>query len=132
MSPTDPRAQHAFFTTDSSAWWQARRPRYNIALGLAGWVAYGLNVALFYAFHQPIWRDWRGGLSMTLGLGIGFLFVMGMANIFYLLGPAVESVVKPSDTAKFRRTAHAMGFWGSVALPFFLPLISLAMLIGGR
>jgi hypothetical protein len=117
---------------DVWAWWQARRLRYNLALATAGWLAYALNAALFYAFHRPIWRDWQGGLGMTLFLGTGFLILMGVANVFYLLGPAMEAWMKPADPARFRSAAYRMGLAGSVALPFLFPLGNLALLIAGR
>ena len=117
-------------SSDAWTWWQARRLRYNIALAIAGWAAYGLDIALFQAFGRPAWRDWQGGLSMTLFLGTGFLVLMGAANICYLLGPLTESLVKPGDVARFRRTAYAGGFWGSVALPFVFPAVNFCMLLG--
>jgi hypothetical protein len=119
------------FAGDIWVWWQARRLRYNLALAAAGWVAYGLAVALSYAFGRPVWAEWRGALGMTLFLGLGFLILMGVANVLYLLGPAVESWVKPAEPGRFRDTAWRMGFWGSVALPFVFPLANLAIFIGG-
>jgi hypothetical protein len=130
MSTMEARTGSGLFTGDSWAWWQSRRLRYNLCLAAAGWAAYGLNAALFYGFGHPIWQNWRGAFSMTLFMGIVFLVVMGVANVCYLLGPAIEATVKPPEIASFRRTAFAMGLWGSVALPFVFPLISLAMLIG--
>ena len=115
---------------DVWAWWQARRLRYNIALAGAGWAAYLLTVGLHALFADPVWADWREALSVTVFLGALFLIVMGVANILYLLGPFGESVLRPADVGHFRRTAYAMGFWGSVALPFLFPLINLASLIG--
>jgi hypothetical protein len=67
---------------------------------------------------------------MTLFLGVGFLILMGAANVCFVLGPIMESLVKPGDPDRFRRTTYAMGLWGSVALPFAFPLIGLATLIG--
>jgi len=116
---------------DAWAWWQSRRLTYNLSLAAAGWLAYGLTLALHLAIHRTMWRDWQGGGSMTLFLGVAYLVVMGIANVFYLLGPAVESVVKPPDATRFRRTAFAMGLWGSVALPFAFPLVNLAAMIAG-
>ena len=58
---------------DAWTWWQARRLRYNLALAAAGWAAYGLNAAEFYAFQHPIWKNWQGAVSMTGFLGIAFL-----------------------------------------------------------
>jgi hypothetical protein len=116
---------------DVWAWWQSQRLGYNLALGAAGWAAYGANIGLNYGFNHPLWRDWHGAASMPLFLGVAFLVVIGAANVFFLLGPAVESVVKPSDPPRFRRAAYRMGLWGSVALPFVFPLVNLAALVGG-
>ena len=46
-------------------------------------------------------------------------------------GLAVIEVRRPADVAAFRRSAFALGFWGSVAVPFLLPLLNLAFTIGG-
>ena len=47
----------------------------------------------------------------------------------YLLGPAVEGWARPADVARYRRTAYAMGLWGSLAVPAIFPLVQLSMLI---
>ena len=132
MSTTHTRSANGVFAQDAWAWWQSRRLGYNLALAVSGVAAYALAVAFFYAFHDPVWSDWRSAASMTLLLGIGFLVLMGAANVFYLLGPAVESWIKPPDADRFRVTAHRMGFWGSMALPFAFPLVILAGLISAR
>ena len=118
-----------FFNGDTWAWWQARRLRYNLTLAVGGWAAYGAAIGLNYAFGHPVWRDWRGGLGMTIFLGVVYLVVMGFANVFYLLGPAVEAWVKPADVDHYRRNAFAMGNWGSLIVPASFPLMQLAMLI---
>jgi hypothetical protein len=118
-----------FFDSDAWAWWQARRLRYNLTLAGGGWAAYAAAVGLNYAFGHPVWRDWRGGLGMTIFLGVGYLIVMGIANVFYLLGPAMEAWVKPRDLDRYRRNAFAMGAWGSLIVPFCFPLMQLATLI---
>lgn len=114
---------------DAWSWWQGRRLQYNATLAAGGWIAYALAVALNYAFGHPVWRDWRGGLGMTLFLGTVYLVVMGLANVCYLLGPAVESWVRPDDLASYRRNAYAMGRWGSLVVPFTFPLVQLATLV---
>lgn len=118
-----------FFSGETWTWWQARRLRYNLTLGAGGWACYGAAVGLNYAFGHPVWKDWRGGLGMTLFLGTVFAVVMGFANVCYLLGPAVEASVKPADVDRYRKNAFAMGFWGSLLVPATFPLVQLAMLI---
>ena len=116
--------------TEAWAWWQARRLRYSVALAASGLAAYGLHVGLFYAFGHPLWTRWQDGVSMTLFLGVGFLILMGAANVCYVLGPITEALVKPDDPERYRRTTFAMGFWCSIALPFAFPAVGLASLIG--
>ncbi|MEI7932985.1 MAG: hypothetical protein WCI21_08025 [Alphaproteobacteria bacterium] len=123
-------ATAGLMNSDAWKWWQARRLRYNIALGTAAWIAYGLNAAQFYAFNHPIWESWQGGVAMTLFLGTLFLFVMGIANVLFLLGPWTERVTKPADVDGYRKTAWALGLYGSIAVPFIFPLLNFAMLIG--
>ncbi|MFI4951096.1 MAG: hypothetical protein ACHP7A_08685 [Caulobacterales bacterium] len=129
MASLDSTRRESFFGGDSWIWWQARRLRYNLTLAAGGWVAYGLTVGLNYAFGHPVWKDWRGGVGMTLFLGTVFLVVMGVANVCYLLGPAIEGWVKPADVGLYRRNAYAMGLWGSLAVPAIFPLVQLSILI---
>ena len=129
MASLDSAPADNFFSGETWTWWQARRLRYNLTLGAAGWLCYGAAVALNYAFGHPVWKDWRGGLGMTIFLGVVFLVVMGIANVLYLLGPAVEAWVRPADVPRYRRTAFAMGLWGSLLVPATFPLVQLAMLI---
>jgi hypothetical protein len=118
-------------TSDSCwQWWQSRRLRYNLSLAAAGMVAYGLALALPTALRQPAWPSLQGGVAMTLYLGVGYLILMGVANVCYLVGPGLEALLRPADPGSFRRSAFALGFWGSVALPFAFPAMILAMLIG--
>ncbi|MBS0360577.1 MAG: hypothetical protein JSR98_04290 [Proteobacteria bacterium] len=117
------------FTPDGWSWWQARRLRYNLVLAAGGWVCYGLAVGLNYAFGHPVWKDWRGGLGMTLFLGTVYLVVMGAANVCYLLGPALERSVDPANLDRYRRRTWAMGAVGSLAVPAIFPLVQLSLLI---
>jgi hypothetical protein len=129
MASLDSAQQNGFFSGDAWSWWQARRLHYNLVLAAGGWVAYAVAVGLNYAFGHPVWRDWRGGLGITIFLGTVFLVVMGFANVCYLLGPAVEGWIKPTDVERYRKNAYAMGLWGSLAVPAVFPLVQLSMLI---
>lgn len=118
-----------FFSGETWTWWQARRLRYNLTLAAGGWVCYGLAVGLNYAFGHPVWKDWRGGLGMTIFLGTVFLVVMGIANVCYLLGPALEGSIRPTDVDRYRKTTFSMGLWGSLLVPAIFPLAQVGMLI---
>jgi hypothetical protein len=76
-----------------------------------------------------MWSTWNEALSLTLFLGVGFLVLMAVANVLYLLGPLGESFVRRSEIPRYRDSAYAMGFWGSVAIPFAFPLLNLSMLL---
>jgi len=116
--------------SDGWAWWQARRAGYNVGLAIAGIAAYLLAVALSALGATPMWLDWQDAVSTTIALGTVYLVVMGAANVCFLLGPLAEALIRPADPAGFRRSAFAMGFWGSFALPFVVPAITLAAVIG--
>jgi hypothetical protein len=128
---TDATQSPRFIGHDTWQWWEARRVRYNLALAAAGWIAFGLAVAILYAFGELIWTSWSSALGRTLFLGIGFLAFMGVANICYLLGAIAEAIIKPANVDAFRRSAYALGLWGSVAAPFLFPLSILAVLLTG-
>lgn len=130
MASLDSAPSGGFFSGDAWNWWQSRRLRYNLILATAGWVAYGAGLGVALAFGKPLWKSWQGGVAMTLFLGTFFLVAMGVANVLFLLGPAVEGWVKPADMPRYRRTAYAMGLIGSAALPFVFPLANLAIFIG--
>ena len=115
---------------DAWSWWEGRRLEYNLTLAAAGWAAYALAVALNYGFGHPVWRDIRGAAGMTLFLGTVYLLTMGAANVAFLLGPSVESWVRPAPVARYRNTAYALGRWGSLIVPASFPLVQLALLMG--
>jgi hypothetical protein len=111
-------------------WWRRRRLAFNLGMAICGWLAYGLNAAIFYlGFHRPIWFSLRGGLTMTLVLGALFLLVMGAANICFLLGPVGETWVKPADRPAWRHVTWGLGLGAALAIPFLFPLANLALLI---
>lgn len=115
-------------STESAAeWWGARRLRYNLALLAAGAIA-------FVCYVSAVWTRCAGvfGADVTIFTtvfqGIGYLLAMGLANLFYYLGPGMERFVAPVHIGTYRRWAFRAGLLFSVALPFVVPLI---VLIGG-
>ena len=106
-------------------WWGRRRLRYNIALLVAGPVAFavqlgvvswGVSIGAIPAHSDP-------DLPFTVLLdGMGYLFMMVVANLCYFLGPESEVIIQPSDYERYRRITFRLGFWFSVLLPFSVPI----------
>jgi hypothetical protein len=103
-------------------WWQARRRRYNVALVKAGLLAFVCYCGVVF------WGDSIGAipdaditLFTILFQGIGYLFMMAVANICYSLGPLSERIVQPRNVVRYRRITFRLGFWFAVLLPFCIP-----------
>jgi hypothetical protein len=103
-------------------WWEKRRLAYNLAVGAAGSVSYvALSVVNSIIRGEPQVVPWQ----------FVVLFAVG-ANVMYLLGPAVESLilkiwgrsVLPAGPSLYR-----MGLTFSVGLALFPTLISLIALV---
>lgn len=108
--------------TSPFTWWNARRLRYNVGLVVAGILAFIAYVAVGSTMLRSD-ADFEVTIFTTLFQGIGYLFMMGLANIFYFLGPLSERVIRPRDSERYRRLCFRLGFWFSVLLPFSIPLL---------
>lgn len=116
---------------DAWAWWQRRRFTFNVTLGIAAVLAYGLNAALYqYVFHRPQWLAVGGGLGLVLFLGALLLLLMGAANIVFLAGPIGEAWLRPASRDDYRRTVWGLGLGAAMALPFLFPVVNLALSLG--
>ena len=102
-------------------WWEARRLRYNIGLVVAGTLAFIAYLIVLHSFSDRI-PDIEITLFTILFQGIGYLFFMIVANVFYFLGALSESLPRLRDLESHRRLSYALGFWCSVALPFLIPI----------
>jgi hypothetical protein len=92
-------------------WRAARRLRYNIGLIVAGPLAFLCYAAVI---------DWcirikaPGECEITIFTaafqGMGYLFMMAMANMCYLLGPLSERIVRPKNIARIGKPHSDSGF----------------------
>ena len=114
--------------TSPFAWWNARRLRYNVALVVAGILAFIAYVTVGSTM-LPSDADFEITIFTTLFQGIGYLFMIGLANVFYFLGPLSERVVRPRDPDRYRRICFRLGFWFSVLLPFSVPALLAALAV---
>jgi len=103
-------------------WWAKRRLRYNIGLLVAGFGALILFLIIGSPPHKFSPDD--DGINIVLQ-GPAYLFMIGIANVFYYLGYYVDSKYNKDNTDSFRKKLYNLGFWFSVGLPFLLPLLLL-------
>lgn len=104
------------------AWWRARRLRYNVGLVVAGILAFVAYVTVGSTILPPD-ADFEVTIFTTLFQGVGYLFMIGVANVCYYLGPFSERIVHPHDSERYRRICFRLGFWFSVLLPFSIPTL---------
>jgi magnesium-transporting ATPase (P-type) len=105
-------------------WWEARRLRYNIGLVVSGILAFFAYAIVLFTFSDRI-PDAEITVFTTLFQGVGYVFFIVIANIFYFSGWISEKLIRARNLESHRRMAYALGFWFSVALPWLIP-ISLA------
>ncbi len=111
----------------SFAWWNARRLQYNIALVISGVLAF-IAYATVASFVVPP-EDFEITIFTILFQGVGYLVLIGIANICYCLGPVSEKIAKPRDLLHYRQTCYRVGFWFSVLLPFSIPGLMIVLAI---
>jgi hypothetical protein len=109
-------------------WWAAHRGRYNIGLIASGIIAFICYATLVWTFSDRM-PETKITIFTTLVQAFGYLIMIGVANLFYFLGPIAERIIKPSDPSRFRLLAYQMGFWGSVSLPILIPILLLILIV---
>lgn len=107
------------------SWWEGRRLTYNLALVVTGWVGFALLIAFAFGWDaRALGGLWQDGLVelgwFTLRLGAVYLVYMIAANLLFLLGPVLETALKPQPVGAYRRRAWLMGLLASTALPLIL------------
>jgi hypothetical protein len=111
-------------TSEARTWWEHRRLRYNIGLVIAGLLAFVSYVAVVdRGISTGAMPCAEITLFTTVFQGLGFLFMVAVANVCYLAGPLSESIIKPRNIDRYRRITFQLGFWFSVLLPFTIPLV---------
>ncbi len=110
---------------ESKQWWAGRRLKYNLGLVVAGWSAFILYAVLGSWLIAPHDNEFEITLFTTFFQGLGYLFMMGIANLFYGLGNYVDGQFNKTNDERFRQRLFNLGFWFSFALPFSIPLLIL-------
>jgi hypothetical protein len=107
-------------------WWQKKRLKYNLGLIFAGILAF-----IFYAILLETLIPSAPEIEVTLFTipfqGLGYLVMIGLANLFYSLGPISEKIFRPKNVNKFRIVVFNLGFWFSIILQFTIPISLIIM-----
>jgi hypothetical protein len=112
------------YSPDTRSWWEKRRLRYNFGLVIAGVLAFVCYVLVVdRGISIGTMPDAEITLFTTAFQGMGYLFMMAVANVCFFAGPLSESLVKPTNVDRYRRVTFQLGLWFSVLLPFTIPII---------
>lgn len=109
----------------SRKWWESRRRSYNKGLVIAG-----ISAFFTYAFVGPIVvpdNQFEITIFTTFFQGIGYVMMMGMANLFYYLGPLADRLFNKASDDRFRQRLFNLGYWFSFCLPFLVPILLIVL-----
>ena len=108
-------------------WWNKMRLKYNIGLIISGISAFILYVIVveFVVMKNSNEQGIEITLFTTIFQGIGYLIMIGIANLFYNLGAISEKFVNPKNIEEYRNKIFKIGFWFSCGVPFSIPVILL-------
>jgi hypothetical protein len=81
-------------------WWSQRRLRYNIALAVAGIVAFAAYAVVLETRCVPA-ADVEITLFTTAFQTVGYVVAMAIANVFYNLGRLMEALLRPGNIAAY-------------------------------
>ncbi len=104
-------------------WWAKKRIKYNWGLVVAGFAAFIAYAILGGILIAPYDNDFEVTLFTMFFQGIGYLFMVLIANLFYNHGPYVDNRFNKDNSNSFRERLFNLGYWFSVGLPFFIPIL---------
>ncbi len=105
-------------------WWRKKRLNYNVGLIVSGILAFILYLIIVEFIVMKSEKNWEGELTIftILFQGIGYLIMIGIANLFYYLGPVSELIIESKNSEKYRNLTYKIGFWFSCGVPFLIPI----------
>lgn len=119
---------HNPLASESLRWWESRRLRYNAGLVVAGIFAFAAYAFVLIHFRDVIRapdqseEDAFSGLTLVFQ-GLGYLFMMFVANICFFSGALSELWLRPKNVDAYRKITFRLGLWCSAALPFSVPVL---------
>ena len=87
----------------SQEWWEQQRSKFNWSLLIAGVVAFILNSFLLPLVVADMPQfGWGRNLFLLLLQLLTYLIYIGVANVFFSIGPLVENVIQLNDINRYR------------------------------
>ena len=108
---------------EAKDWWKIKRRKYNIGLVIAGALAFISYVIVGETLILPYDDEFEITLLTTFFQGVGYLLMIGIANLFYEFGLLFDKKFNKSNSEVFRKRLFNLGFYFSISLPFLIPII---------
>lgn len=103
-------------------WWSKKRFEYNVGLVISGIVAFILYAFLGIILIAPYEIEFEITLFTIVFQGLGYLFMILIANLFFSLGYFYDKNYNTENSEKYRERLFSLGFWFSNSIPFLVPL----------
>lgn len=111
----------------SIEWWAKQRIKYNRGLMISGIIAFICYAILGEFLILPYDKEYEITLFTILFQAIGYLIMIGIANVFYNLGYWTDKNFNKKGSEKFRKRLFNSGFWFSCGLPFLIPIMTVVV-----
>lgn len=107
-------------------WWGSKRYSYNKGLFISVFIAFLLYSILGEIIIAPH-EEFEVTIFVMAFQGMAYLFMIGVANIFYCLGYLADIEFNKTNNQLFRERLFRLGYWFSFALPilFILGIVAI-------
>ena len=98
-------------TTSIKEWWSKARRTYNFRLLYVGIIAFLVEIlihTLLIVPHNP--REHITVRYIIIAV-LWIFFIVIVENVFYFIGPIGETIFKPVNPDKYRKTVFTLGSW---------------------
>ena len=104
-------------------WWSKKRALYNVGILISGIVSFILYCFVGHVFIYPIDEEFEITLFTIFFQGIGYIFFIIIANLFYNLGYILDISLNENNSESFRNKLFKIGFIATVVVPFSIPIL---------
>lgn len=104
-------------------WWSKKRALYNVGIFISGIVSFILYCFVGYVFIYPMDEEFEITLFTIFFQGIGYIFFIIIANLFYNLGHILDIRLNENNSESYRNNLFKIGFIATIAVPFSIPIL---------